>query len=425
MRYSSRSCTETRTKVRITRLEVSKERCLRRRNYLFLGSLSDLLCSAELDEFRPGFRLHQDQGTSDDYLDISTSFPFHIRPNLALDRKKAFNRPMTANRPVTLSEHASFTGIQSAAERLRGTAVRTPLIRLPFYKDVYAKAESLQLTGSFKLRGAYNFLASLDEEVREEGVVAFSSGNHAQGVACAAHLFGVAATIVIPDNAPDIKVRRTEAWGAEVVRCESRSGERERVARELAQRTGKTLVPPFDHPWIIEGQGTVGLEIAEDLPDVANVLVCLGGGGLLAGIATSIRERCPNAQIIGVEPELAADGKASFDSGTLQTWDVALTARTVADGVRTQRLGEHTFAIIKEKVAGVVTVSEAEILAATRDYLSEVKLVVEPTGAIALAAYRRFLEGPVDGLSLQEGPSVLLVSGGNADPVRLAEILCS
>ena len=321
-----------------------------------------------------------------------------------------------------LSEHASFAGIQKAAERLEGTAVRTPLIRLPFYENVYAKAESLQLTGSFKLRGAYNFLASLGE-VRERGVVAFSSGNHAQGVACAAHLFGVSATIVIPDNAPDTKVQRTEAWGAEVVRCESRSGERERVARELAQKTGKTLVPPFDHPWIIEGQGTVGLEIAEDLPRVANVLVCLGGGGLLSGIATALRERCPDAHIIGVEPELAADGKASFDSGALQTWDMALTSRTVADGVRTQSLGEHTFAIIREKVAGIVTVSEEAILEATRDYLTDVKLVVEPTGAITLAAYQRLLEGPVDGLSLKEGPTVLLVSGGNVDPARLADIL--
>ena len=254
-------------------------------------------------------------------------------------------------------------------------------------------------------------------------MVAFSSGNHAQGVACAAHLFGVSATIVIPDNAPDTKVQRTEAWGAEVVRCESRSGERERVARELARTTGKTLVPPFDHPWIIEGQGTVGLEIAEDLPQVANILVCLGGGGLLSGIATALRERCPDAQIIGVEPELAADGKASFDSGTLQTWDMALTSRTVADGVRTQSLGEHTFAIIREKVAGIVTVSEEAILEATRDYLTDVKLVVEPTGAITLAAYRRLLEGPVDGLSLKEGPTVLLVSGGNVDPARLADIL--
>ena len=324
---------------------------------------------------------------------------------------------------TTLSEPASFAGIQRAAERLQGTAVRTPLIRLPLYDDVYAKVESLQLTGSFKLRGAFNFLASLPEEVRERGVVAFSSGNHAQGVACAAHLFGVKATIVIPDNAPDTKVERTEAWGAEVVRCESRSGERERVAHELVQETGKTLVPPFDHPWIIEGQGTVGLEIAEDLPQVANVLVCLGGGGLLSGIALSVRERCPHAQIIGVEPQLAADGKASFDSGTLQTWDMALTARTVADGVRTQRLGEHTFAIIKEEVAGIVTVSEAAILGATRDYLTDVKLVVEPTGAITLAAYRRLLEGPVDGLSLRKGPTVLLVSGGNADPTQLTEIL--
>ena len=321
------------------------------------------------------------------------------------------------------TDHVSFAGIEQAAERLRGTTVRTPLVRLPFGDDLYAKAESLQRTGSFKLRGASNFLASLSDEVRSRGVVAYSSGNHAQGVACAAHRFGIPATIVIPDNAPDIKVKRTEAWGAGVVRCRSESGERERVAHEIVETTGKTLVPPFDHPWIIEGQGTVGLEIAEDLPEVANVLVCLGGGGLLAGIATALHERCPRAQLIGVEPELAADGKALFDSGTLQRWDMALTARTVADGVRTQSLGEHTFAIIKERVAGIVTVSEEAILTATRDYLTEAKLVVEPTGAITLAAYRRLLAGPVDALSLRDGATVLLVSGGNVDPARLAELL--
>ena len=324
---------------------------------------------------------------------------------------------------------ASFTGIQRAAERLReiqgaeAAPVRTPLVRLPFGGDVYAKAENLQRTGSFKLRGATNFLTLLSQEARMKGVVAYSSGNHAQGVACAAHRLGIHATIVIPDNAPEIKVANTEAWGAQVVRCESRSGERERVAHALVAQTGGTLVPPFDHPWIIEGQGTVGLEVAADLPEVANVLVCLGGGGLLAGIALAMSERCPDAQIIGVEPELAADGKASFDAGTLQRWDMALTARTVADGVRTQSLGEHTFPVIEAHVAGILTVYETEIVEATRDYLTEAKLVVEPTGGLTLAAYRRLLEGPVDGLSLREGPTVLLVSGGNIDPARLAALL--
>ena len=204
--------------------------------------------------------------------------------------------------------------------------------------------------------------------MRAKGVVADSSGNHAQGVACAAHLFGVPATIVIPKNAPPIKVARTRAWGAEIVRCENSSIDRERVCQAFVESHGYTRVPPFDHPWIVAGQGTVGLEIAHDLPEVANVLVCVGGGGLLSGITTALRALCPDAQLIGVEPELAADARASLAAGRVERWDAALTTRTVADGVRTQNLGELPFALIQNRVAGIVTVSEADILAATRWY---------------------------------------------------------
>lgn len=327
---------------------------------------------------------------------------------------------LTSQPTVTLND------IGAAAKRLAGVAVVTPLIRLPYdtpqsEHDVYAKAESFQKTGSFKLRGAYNFLAALGADVRQRGVVAHSSGNHAQGVACAAHMFGVPATIVIPDNAPPIKVRRTEAWGATVVRCAYQ--DRVSVAERIATEQNATLVPPFDHPWIIAGQGTVGLEIAADLPGVANVLVCTGGGGLLAGIATALRERCPQAQIIGVEPELAADAAESFRSGQLTAWDSGDTNRTVADGVRTPSLGELNFEIIRHKVDGFVTVSEAAIREMTRWYALEARLVVEPTGAMTLAAYRRLLEGDVDGLTLQPGPTVVLVSGGNVETERLLELL--
>jgi len=322
----------------------------------------------------------------------------------------------------------SLEDVRRAAARLCGTARRTPLVRLPlpgdlYTDEVYAKAENLQLTGSFKLRGAYNFLASLPEAVRARGVVAHSSGNHAQGVACAAHLFGVPATIVIPENAPDVKVARTRAWGAQVVRCANSSAERERVAQELVDAQGYTLVPPFDHPWTIAGQGTAGLEIAEDLPEVANVLVCLGGGGLLAGVATALHALLPSTQLLGVEPELAADGKASLEAGEVTRWDAALTARTLADGVRTQSLGALNFSIIRRRVAGVITVSEDAILEATRWYLTEAKLVAEPTGALTLAAYHKLRAGGAEGLRLKPGPTVLLLSGGNISPTFLAHLL--
>ncbi|MDQ3460094.1 MAG: threonine/serine dehydratase [Deinococcota bacterium] len=327
--------------------------------------------------------------------------------------------------PVTLQD------LRAAADRIAAATVRTPLLPLTLAGEgalgrageVYLKAENLQRTGSFKLRGAYNFLASLADEVRARGVVTHSSGNHAQGVACAAALLGVRATIVIPENAPRVKVERTRAWGAEIIRCENSSAAREETAQALAHAHGYSLVPPFDHPWIVAGQGTVGLEIAAALPDVANVLVPLGGGGLLAGVSLAISELCPAAQLLGVEPELAADGRASLASGRLQTWSAAATSRTLADGVRTQRLGELTFNILRERVAGVVTVSEAAIGAATRALALEARLVAEPTGALSLAAYRRLLAGAVDGLELRPGPTVLVLSGGNVDPRLLAELL--
>lgn len=319
--------------------------------------------------------------------------------------------------PVTLDD------VRAAAERVRGAVYRTPTVRLPLDGPVYAKAENLQRTGSFKLRGAYNFLAALPEAVRRRGVVAHSSGNHAQGVACAAYLFGVHATIVIPDNAPEVKVARTLAWGAEVARCAPSSAAREEGAARLVRERGYTLVPPFDHPWIIAGQGTAGLELAEDLPGVKNVLVCVGGGGLIAGVATAITGLLPDAQVIGVEPELAADAKDSFDSGTLRRWPAELTGRTVADGVRTQSLGRLNFEIIRRCVRGFVTVSEMELREATRWYALEAKLVVEPTGALTLAAYRRLLAGPIDGIALHDGPTALLISGGNIAPAMLSAFL--
>jgi threonine dehydratase len=312
--------------------------------------------------------------------------------------------------------------VRQAAKRIADAIYPTPLLRLPLPAEVFVKAESLQRTGSFKIRGAFNFLAALDPAVRRRGVVAHSSGNHAQGVACAAGLLGTRAVIVIPQGAPRIKVERTLALGAEVVRCGNSSDERERVAAELVESRGLTLVPPFDHPLIIAGQGTVGLEVCRDLPDVRNVLVPVGGGGLIAGVATAVRSLCPDAQVIGVEPEVAADARDSLDQGKPVRWEAERVARTVADGVRTQRVGDINFAVMRRLVAGIVTVSEEAIVDAARWYPREARLVMEPTGALTLAGYRRLAAGGGE-LSLLPGKTVLVASGGNVGLEALRGLL--
>jgi threonine dehydratase len=316
----------------------------------------------------------------------------------------------------------SLADVEAAAARIADRTYRTPLLRLPLEgAALYAKAESLQRTGSFKLRGATNFIARLDPAVRGRGVVTHSSGNHGQGVACAAADAGIAATVVIPEGGAEVKVTRTRAWGAHVVRCANDKASREGTAEGIAAAQGATLIPPYDHPWIIEGQGTVGLEIGRDLPDVANVLVCVGGGGLLAGIASALRGLGSRAQIIGVEPELAADAGESFRRGEIVTWPSEAVVRTVADGVRTQSLGVHNFEIIRRSVDGFVAVSEEAILDAAAWYMHHAHLAVEPTGAITLAAYRALQTGGAE-LRLKPGPTVVLVSGGNADASMLARL---
>ncbi len=319
----------------------------------------------------------------------------------------------------------SLAELDAARERIRSHVRHTPLLplALPGWTErrVYAKPENLQRTGSFKIRGASHFLARMTSAERERGVVTHSSGNHAQGVAAAAHAWGVPALVVIPEGAPAVKVERTRAWGAEVVRCANTSADRVGTAERYARERGATLVPPFDHPWIVAGQASIGLELHDDLAEAANVLVCVGGGGLLAGIAAALRRRGSRAQILGVEPELAADASASFEAGAVVEWPADAVTRTVADGVRTQALGALTFAIIHESVDGFVTVTEEEILDAAAWYVQDAKLVTEPTGGLTLAAYRRLLSGDAS-LRLRPGPTVLLVSGGNVDPERLSQL---
>lgn len=310
----------------------------------------------------------------------------------------------------------SISDIQDAKRRISSFVIHTPLIKLPLDGQVYCKAENMQKTNSFKIRGAFNFLSSLSPAERQKGVTAPSSGNHAQALACAAHHFGVPAAIAIPHNAPAIKVEATKAWGAEVVRCGGSSKERQAAAQYFVDERGYHFVPPFDHNLTIAGQGTIGLEILEDMADVENVLVPVGGGGLLAGISLAIKSLNKNVKVYGVEPEIAADASESFKKGRRIEWPAEKTTKTIADGVRTQQVGKLNFEIIKDNVDGFLTVSEDEIVEAARFYLLNAKIGLEPTGALTLAAYLRNKDKI-------KGKTVLIISGGNFDPEFIKMLL--
>ena len=312
--------------------------------------------------------------------------------------------------------------IRAAAVVLRGITVHTPLV--PFGRPDrrhWLKAESLQPIGAFKLRGAYVAAAALAPAERSRGLITYSSGNHAQGVARAARLFGVPAVIVMPSDSPAIKRARVEADGAEVVIVGTASEERRRVAEEIAAARGLAIIPPYDDPRIVAGQGTAGLEIAQDMPEVAAVLVPIGGGGLASGVAAAIKGRAPGARVIGVEPELAADARDSLAAGRIVSWPAELVSRTIADGTRTQAIGRLNFAHLSTQLDAVVTVSEAEIAAAVRLAAEEARLVVEPSGALSVAAMR--FHGGEAGLAGLDGPIVGVVSGGNVDPDRFLAYL--
>ncbi|MEV0425181.1 threonine/serine dehydratase [Micromonospora sp. NPDC050495] len=313
-------------------------------------------------------------------------------------------------------ELVSIADVRAAAADIAGTAVRTPLLPALWDDGLWLKPESLQPVGSFKLRGAAHAVARLDPAARARGVVTHSSGNHGQALAYAARRAGVPCTVVVPEGAPRVKVARIRALGADVrlVPPARRVDEAERIAAG----SGAALVPPFDHPWIIAGQGTIGLEIVADLPDVAVVLVPVGGGGLSSGVATAIKALRPAAAVVGVEPLLAADARDSLSAGELVVWEVERTYRTCADGLRTN-LSELTLAHLRERLDGIVTVTEDEIRAATGRLVRDARLVAEPSGAVALAA-RLFHRD-----ELPPGPTVAVVTGGNVDPAVLAAVLGS
>ena len=304
--------------------------------------------------------------------------------------------------------------IRAAAARLEGVAVRTPL--LAWDAATWLKPESLQPVGSFKIRGAYAKISSLTDAERAAGVITYSSGNHAQGVARAARLLGTPATIVMPDNAPAIKVAGVERDGARIVRCGPASNERRQVAERLAAEEGLALVPPYDDLEVIAGQGTIGIELVEQLPELTSVLVPVGGGGLASGIAAAVKGLRPEVRVIGVEPELAADARDSLRAGRVVAWPADSVNRTMADGMRTQQLGDAPFAHLSRHLDDIVIVGEDEIADAVRALAASARLVAEPSGATALAAH-------LSGRAGSDSARVVIVSGGNVDPDRYAVIL--
>lgn len=315
----------------------------------------------------------------------------------------------------------SLAEIRDAASRISGVIVRTPLVRAPFPGvggQVWLKAESLQPIGSFKLRGAANKILQLTPEEIQRGVITYSSGNHAQGVAYAAREVGAKAVIVMPSNAPAIKKAATLALGAEVVDVGVASSERLAKAEELIARHGYVVVPPYDDDKIIAGQATCGLEIVEELADVDLVLSPVSGGGLLSGTAAAVKLLNPQAKVIGVEPELAADATESFRSGKIVTWGAELTSRTICDGLRTQSVGTSNFAHIQRYVYNIITVTEVEVRAAMRAIVAVTRLVPEPSGAVTTAA---LLFHSAELPPYQKAAAI--VSGGNVDPKLLAEVL--
>jgi threonine dehydratase len=319
--------------------------------------------------------------------------------------------------PIEFVTEAQFAAAQ---DRLRSAVLHTPLVRLSSVTDAaaYLKAESLQPIGSFKLRGAFNAVAQLSEAQRRRGVITYSSGNHGQGVAYAARAFGIPAIIVMPSNAPGIKRQATTALGAKIVDVGPASSERRERAEALAAEHGYAIIPPYDDPAIIAGQGTCGLEILADCPEVDLVLAPVGGGGLLSGVAAAIRQQRPECQVIGVEPELAGDAAASLRQGEIVQYTAEQTTRTLADGLRTQSLGDLNFAHIQRYVERVVTVTEEEIVQAMRHIAWDARLIAEPSGAVATAAllFHRHELPP-------HRTVVAIVSGGNAEPATLLRVL--
>ena len=311
----------------------------------------------------------------------------------------------------TADPAVTYADVAAAAERLDSVVHRTPVhtsrtVNARVDADVHFKCENFQRTGAFKIRGGYNAVSQLSPEAQARGVVTYSSGNHAQAVALAGRLLGVDATIVMPETAPQVKLDATRGYGAEVVTYDPEETVREELGRRLAEERGLTLVPPYDHPDVVAGQGTVGDELFDQVGALDVLLVCCGGGGLLSGCALAARHHAPDCTVIGVEPAAGDDATRSFHSGALQT---VTNPDTVADGARTPYLGDVTFPLVLEHADDMVTVSDEALVRAMHLLWERMKMVVEPTGALGAAA---LLSGAVPGRGRRVG---VVVSGGNVD----------
>jgi len=314
-----------------------------------------------------------------------------------------------------------YTAVAQAAERLQGIAHRTPVLTSRTANaltgaQVFFKCENFQRSGSFKFRGAYHAIAQLSPAQRRAGVVSYSSGNHAQALALAGQLQGVAVTVVMPHDAPAIKRAATRGYGAHIVDYDRFQESREAIAQRLVAERGLSLIPPYDHPDVIAGQGTSAKELFAQVGDLDVLLVCLGGGGLLAGSALAAAALVPNCRVVGVEPEAGNDGQQSLQRGEIVRIAVP---QTIADGAMTPYLGEHNFPIIHQRVESIVTVSDATLIEALRFFIERLKIVVEPTGCLAAAAA---FTGAYPCAGQRVG---VLISGGNIDPAKLATLLAA
>ena len=322
-------------------------------------------------------------------------------------------------RSLTTALAIDYADVAAAHARLQGVAHRTPVHTSQTANSLtgaqlFFKCENFQRMGAFKFRGAYNALAQFTPEQRKSGVCAFSSGNHAQGLALSAQLLAIPAAIVMPLDSPAVKMTATRGYGAEVITYDRYTQDREAIGRQLAQERGMTLIPPYDHAHVMAGQGTAAIELFEDTGPLDLLLVCLGGGGLLSGCAVVAQQLSPDCRVIGVEPEAGNDVQQSKRLGQIVKID---TPRTIADGAQTQQVGQLTFPVIQTLVDDIVTVSDAQLIEAMRFAAARMKMVIEPTGALAMAAA---MQGVVDVRGKRVG---VLISGGNIDIAQFAKYL--
>ncbi|MBJ8504095.1 threo-3-hydroxy-L-aspartate ammonia-lyase [Acinetobacter seifertii] len=313
----------------------------------------------------------------------------------------------------------TYEDVAAAAERIKGFANKTPVltsrtVNNEFEAEVFFKCENFQRVGAFKFRGAMNALLQFNDAQKKAGVVAFSSGNHAQSIALSSKILGIPAIIVMPQDAPAAKMAATREYGADIVEYDRYTESREQIGKEIAEKNGLTLIPSYDHPHVIAGQGTVAKELFEEVGELDYLFVCLGGGGLLAGSSLSARHLSPNCKIYGVEPALGNDGQMSFRKGEIVQIDIP---KTIADGAQLQSVGKLTFPIIQENVDDILTVEDEELISCMKFFAERMKMVVEPTGCLGFAAARN-LKHELKGKRIG-----IIISGGNVDISKYVEFL--